>query len=55
MKVSYNWLRQYLDIDLPPQQVSEILTNTGLEVEGVEQVQSVKGGLEGVVIGEVLL
>ncbi len=54
MKVSYNWLRQYLDIDLPPQQVSEILTNTGLEVEGVEQVQSVKGGLEGVVIGEVL-
>lgn len=54
MKISYNWLKQYIDTDLPPQQVSEILTNTGLEVEGLEEVQSVKGGLEGVVIGEVL-
>jgi len=54
MKISYNWLRQYIDTDLNPQQISEILTNTGLEVEGLEEVQSVKGGLEGVVIGEVL-
>jgi phenylalanyl-tRNA synthetase beta chain len=54
MKISYNWLKQYIDTDVAPQQVSEILTNTGLEVEGLEEVQSVKGGLEGVVIGEVL-
>ncbi|MEA3460716.1 MAG: phenylalanine--tRNA ligase subunit beta [Bacteroidota bacterium] len=54
MKISYNWLKQYIDTDLSPRQVSEILTNTGLEVEGLEEVQSVKGGLEGVVIGEVL-
>jgi phenylalanyl-tRNA synthetase beta chain len=54
MKISYNWLKQYIDIDLNPQKLSEILTNTGLEVEGLEEVQSVKGGLEGVVIGKVL-
>ncbi len=54
MKISYNWLKQYIATDLSPQQVSEILTNTGLEVEGLEEMQSVKGGLEGVVIGEVL-
>ena len=54
MKISYNWLKQYIDTDLSPQEVSEILTNTRLEVEGLEEVQSVKGGLEGVVIGEVL-
>ena len=54
MKISYNWLKQYIDTDLAPQQISEILTNTGLEVEGLEEVQSVKGGLQGVIIGEVL-
>ncbi len=54
MKISYNWLKQYIDTDLSPQEISEILTNTGLEVEGLEEVQSVKGGLEGVIIGEVL-
>jgi len=54
MKISYNWLKQYIDTELSPRQVSEILTNTGLEVEGLEEVQSVKGGLVGVVIGEVL-
>ena len=54
MKISYNWLKQYIDTDLSPRQVSEILTNTGLEVEGLEEVQSVKGGLKGVLIGEVL-
>ena len=54
MKISYNWLKQYIQIDLPPEQLSDILTNIGLEVEGIETFQSVKGGLEGVVIGEVL-
>ncbi len=54
MNISYNWLKEYLTIDLPPGKVSEILTNIGLEVDGMETVQSVKGGLEGVVIGEVL-
>ena len=55
MKISYNWIRQYINIELPPEQVSDILTNIGLEVEGVETFQSVKGGLDGVVIGEVLM
>jgi len=54
MKISYNWLKEYLPIELPVKELSEILTNIGLEVEGVEAFQSVKGGLEGVVIGEVL-
>ena len=54
MKISYNWLKQYLPIDLSADKVSNILTNIGLEVEGVESFQSVKGGLDGVVIGEVL-
>ena len=53
MKISYNWLSQYIKTELPSQQISEILTNTGLEVEGTENFESVKGGLEGVVIGEV--
>ena len=55
MKISYNWLKQYINIELPPEQVSDILTNIGLEVEGAETFQSVKGGLDGVVIGEVLM
>ena len=54
MKISYNWLKQYIEVDLPPEQISDILTNIGLEVEGIETFQPVKGGLEGVVIGEVL-
>ncbi len=53
MKISYNWLKDYLDTDLSPEEVSKILTNTGLEVEGMERFESVKGGLEGFVIGEV--
>ena len=40
MKVSYSWLKSYLDIDLPASEVAEILTNTGLEVEGVEEVEA---------------
>ncbi|MEZ5082601.1 MAG: phenylalanine--tRNA ligase subunit beta [Bacteroidales bacterium] len=53
MKISYNWLKDYLDIHLSPDKLSELLTDCGLEVEGLEEWQSVKGGLEGFVIGEV--
>ena len=48
MKISYNWLKDYIDLDLSPEELSEILTNTGLEVAGIEMVESVKGGLEGI-------
>lgn len=53
MKLSYNWLKQYVDIDITPEELSPLLTNIGLEVEGFEKFQSVKGGLEGITIGEV--
>jgi phenylalanyl-tRNA synthetase beta chain len=54
MKISYNWIKDYLNIGLEPAKVSDILTSIGLEIEGMEEWVSVKGGLEGVVIGEVL-
>lgn len=54
MKISYNWIKDYLNIDLAPENVAEILTGIGLEIEGMEEWISVKGGLKGVVIGEVL-
>lgn len=54
MKISYNWLKTYIQTDLSPVEMGEILTQTGLEVEGIEKIEAVKGGLEGVVIGEVL-
>ena len=54
MKISYNWLRDYLDIDIDTEKLSDILTAIGLEVEAVEEWESVKGGLEGIVVGEVL-
>ncbi len=54
MKVSLNWLRQYLDIDLSPEDLGEVLTGTGLEVEGMDKVESIPGGLAGVVVGHVL-
>ena len=54
MKISYNWLKQFVNIDWPAEQTGELLTDLGLEVEGIETYQSVKGGLEGVVVGEVL-
>lgn len=53
MNVSLNWLKDYLDIDLDPVKVGEILTEIGLEVEGEEQVESIPGGLQGVVVGKV--
>ncbi len=54
MKISYNWLKQYINIDIDPETLSPILTDIGLEVEGMEKFQSIKGGLEGIVIGEVI-
>lgn len=54
MKISYNWLKEYLDISLDHTKVAEILTDTGLEVEGIETYESIKGGLKGLVIGKVL-
>jgi phenylalanyl-tRNA synthetase beta chain len=54
MKISYNWIKDYLKIDLDPAKVAEILTAIGLEIEGMEEWVSVKGGLDGIVIGEVL-
>ncbi len=51
MKISYNWLKQFIDTDKSPEQLSQILTGIGLEVESLEKVQAVPGGLEGLVIG----
>ena len=54
MNISYNWLREYVDFDLTPEEVAAALTSIGLETGSVEEVQTIKGGLEGLVIGEVL-
>ena len=51
MNISYNWLKDYLDFSLTPEETGEILTNVGLEVEAIEKFESVKGGLEGLKIG----
>jgi len=54
MKISLNWLKEYLQLTETPEEIAHILTMAGLEVEGIEVVEPVKGGLEGVVIGEVM-
>ena len=54
MNISYNWLKRYIDTDLGAEEVARILTDIGLEVEGFEKIETVKGGLAGVVVGEVL-
>ena len=54
MKISYNWLQNYIQTDLTIDEISTILTDIGLEVEGIEEVESVKGGLKGLVVGEVM-
>ncbi len=54
MNISYNWLKEYVNFNLTPDEVAQALTSIGLETGGVEEVQTIKGGLEGIVIGEVL-
>ena len=54
MNISYKWLKEYVDFDLTPQQVCDALTSTGLEVDALEEVQSIKGGLKGLYVGQVL-
>ena len=54
MNISYNWLKEYVGFDMTPEEVSAALTSMGLETDGVEEVQTIKGGLEGLVIGEVI-
>lgn len=54
MNISYNWLKQFLKLDWEAEQTAELLTDLGLEVEGISQFESIKGGLKGVVIGHVL-
>ena len=54
MNISYNWLKEYVDFDLTPDEVAAALTSIGLETGSVEEVQTIKGGMEGLVIGEVL-
>ncbi len=54
MKISLNWLKQYIALDEPAQDIANLLTRSGLEVEGLEEVETIRGGLKGLVIGEVL-
>lgn len=54
MKISYKWLKDLIEITETPEEIDRLLTGTGLEVEGIEEIESIKGGLQGVVIGEVL-
>lgn len=54
MTISYNWLKEYIDIPESPEQIGQVLTSTGLEVEYIEPFSTIKGGLAGLVIGEVL-
>ena len=53
MKISYNWLKEFIDFTEKPEQLGDILTQTGLEVEGIERIEKIPGGLAGIVIGEV--
>ena len=54
MNISYKWLKEYVDFDLTPQEVCDALTSEGLEVDALEEVQSIKGGLKGLYVGKVL-
>ncbi|MCL1821752.1 MAG: phenylalanine--tRNA ligase subunit beta [Prolixibacteraceae bacterium] len=54
MNISYNWLKTYVDTELSPVELADLLTSVGLEVGGVEKTESIKGGLQGLVIGKVL-
>ena len=54
MNISYKWLKDYVDFDLTPQQVADALTSCGLEVDALEEVQAIRGGLKGLYVGQVL-
>ena len=54
MNISYKWLKKYVDFDMTAQEVADALTSIGLEVDGVEEVQTIRGGLKGLVVGKVL-
>lgn len=54
MKLSYNWLKDYLEVDMTPQQIADAMTSIGIEVDGVEETEAVPGGLAGVVVAKVL-
>ncbi|GAQ49419.1 phenylalanyl-tRNA synthetase beta chain [Flavobacterium psychrophilum] len=54
MKISYNWLKQFIKTDWDSEKTASMLTDLGLEIEGIEKYQSIKGGLEGIVVGHVL-
>ena len=54
MKISNKWLQQFIKLELTPEEISVLLTDLGLEVEGIEKFESVKGGLKGVVVGKIL-
>ena len=54
MKISYNWLKEYLECDLTPEAVEEALTSIGLEVDSIEQIEEIPGGLKGVIVAEVV-
>jgi len=54
MKISYNWLKQFIKVDWDAEKTGDLLTDLGLEIEGIEPYESVKGGLQGIVVGEVL-
>jgi phenylalanyl-tRNA synthetase beta chain len=54
MKVSYSWIKEYINVNLSPKDCAKVLTDTGLEVEGICEFESVKGGLKGLIVGEVL-
>jgi phenylalanyl-tRNA synthetase beta chain len=54
MRISYNWLKNYIELSETPEQTAKVLTSIGLEVEAIERIEAVKGGLQGVVVGHVL-
>ncbi len=54
MKISFNWLKKYIDLEESPEEVAALLTGSGLEVEGIEPFETIRGGMEGIVIAEVI-
>lgn len=54
MKISFNWLKEYIKVNIDPEEIARLLTDTGLEVEGIGHFENIKGGLKGIIIGEVV-